>query len=129
MSSSVLSSMYKLMTHPSARFYKEEVGGETETYMHIRNRCSSSESDIYTTLQDVAQETLEHARRIDQILKTQGGKTEEAWKVFREGYMYVSFSLSSYLQISFAHEPRTVPFTCPRPDISSTSCCKFLSSK
>lgn len=75
------------------RFYKEELAGETLNYIHSRSRCSSTSSEVYSTLRAVALETSENAQHINRILETQGGKTEEAWNVFKEGYVYVVLSM------------------------------------
>jgi len=94
------------------RFYKEELAGETLNYIHNRARCatpsfssSSSSSDsateeslprelVYGTLHNVAEEASANAKRISDIMRSakergggEGAKAEEAWNVFKDGYV------------------------------------------
>ncbi|KAH6606925.1 longiborneol synthase [Trichoderma cornu-damae] len=65
-------------------FYKEEVGGDTRNYLH--NRADATGKPILDILQDVNVETLEAAKRVEEILKGRG-IYEQSWKDSVRGYM------------------------------------------
>lgn len=69
---------------------------------------------MYKVLQDVADEAVQNARRTSYILREQGGKTEEAWKVFKEGYVYVVFFVYLYLRSDLVVFSRTFHMTQSR---------------
>ncbi|RFU75738.1 longiborneol synthase [Trichoderma arundinaceum] len=65
-------------------FYKEEVGGDTRNYLH--NRVDTSGKPMLTVLQDVSKETIESAKRVEEILKGRG-VYEQSWQDSVRGYM------------------------------------------
>lgn len=68
----------------SGSFYKEELGGDTRNYMH--NRASSTGKPILAVVQEVNNEAIESARRVEAILKGRG-KYEQSWNESVRGYM------------------------------------------
>ncbi|PTB66206.1 longiborneol synthase [Trichoderma citrinoviride] len=65
-------------------FYKEELGGDTRNYLH--NRAATTGKPILEVLEDVNKETLDSAKRVEQILKGRG-VYEQSWLDSVRGYM------------------------------------------
>ena len=66
------------------RFYKEELGGDTRNYLH--NRAATTGKPILEVLEEVNKETLDSAKRVEQILKGRG-VYEQSWLDSVRGYM------------------------------------------
>ncbi|ETS01845.1 terpenoid synthase [Trichoderma reesei RUT C-30] len=65
-------------------FYKEEVGGDTRNYLH--NRANATGKPIMEVLHEVNKETIDAAKRVEQILKGRG-VYEQSWQDSVRGYM------------------------------------------
>ncbi|KAK7416294.1 hypothetical protein QQZ08_012068 [Neonectria magnoliae] len=65
-------------------FYKEELGGDTRNYLHNRATCSGK--SIITVLEEVNEETITAARRVEKILKGRGIYAQ-SWNESIRGYM------------------------------------------
>ncbi|KAF8894229.1 isoprenoid synthase domain-containing protein [Gymnopilus junonius] len=73
-------------------FYKEELDGETDNYIH--NRARATRKPIPETLRDVANEVVAAHYRVTQILQSTDG--ELAWKQFAVGNLDLYFSGKRY---------------------------------
>ncbi|PTB75607.1 terpenoid synthase, partial [Trichoderma longibrachiatum ATCC 18648] len=65
-------------------FYKEEVGGDTRNFLH--NRANTTGKPILEVLKEVSKETMDCAKRVEQILKGRG-VYEQSWQDSVRGYM------------------------------------------
>jgi hypothetical protein len=64
-------------------FYKEELAGERDNYVHDRARVTNK--SIYAVLSDLVREVIESIDRARSILK--GEKEKEVWEKFLAGYV------------------------------------------
>ncbi|ROT40475.1 terpenoid synthase [Sodiomyces alkalinus F11] len=74
-------------------FYKEELGGDTRNYLH--NRATATGKPILTVLDEVNQEAIDSARRVEAILKGRG-KYEQSWNESVRGYMAMHTTNTRY---------------------------------
>ena len=70
------------------RFYKEELAGETENYVHIRANYENK-APLHV-LQDIADETVDAWARVSKVVAGKG-MVEEVWNELVQGYWYVLF--------------------------------------
>ncbi|KAG6824532.1 hypothetical protein H0H93_001924, partial [Arthromyces matolae] len=68
-------------------FYKEELAGETDNYIHIR--ASVQGKSAYDTLVDVARESVAAYSRVSGILSSQSPAAYQLWETFAAGYTWV----------------------------------------
>uniref|UniRef100_A0A8H7XR02 Uncharacterized protein n=1 Tax=Psilocybe cubensis TaxID=181762 RepID=A0A8H7XR02_PSICU len=70
-------------TGSAAAFYKEELAGERNNYIH--NRANVLHKDVIEVLEDVVNETLDAYERVTEALR--GTKAYSLWMRFVNGYM------------------------------------------
>jgi len=70
-------------------FYKEELAGETQNYVHLRAKYENKSP--LCVLQDMSNEIVEACARVSRVVEGKG-KIEEVVKELIQGYWYV-FSL------------------------------------
>ncbi|KAJ7255205.1 hypothetical protein C8J57DRAFT_1236262 [Mycena rebaudengoi] len=74
-------------------FYKEELQGETNNYIHMRARYTKK--DPVVVLQEVVEETVAAQKRVSALLDGQGG-IEKVWHTFWPGYITFHGKVSRY---------------------------------
>ncbi|KAG6812295.1 hypothetical protein H0H93_013891, partial [Arthromyces matolae] len=65
-------------------FYKEELAGETDNYIHIRAYIQGKSA--YDTLADVARESVAAYSRVSGILRSRSPAAYQLWETFAAGY-------------------------------------------
>lgn len=73
-------------------FYKEELAGETNNFVHDRSRVTGK--DIRIVLQDILDDVVAAVARARMIL--QGQKEKEIWEQFLAGYVAFHFLSPRY---------------------------------
>ncbi len=73
-------------------FYKEELAGERDNYVH--DRALVTGKSIATVLTDLVNEIVESIERARSILK--GEKEREAWESLLSGYVAYHYSTRRY---------------------------------
>ncbi|KAF8169129.1 isoprenoid synthase domain-containing protein [Mycena galopus ATCC 62051] len=74
-------------------FYKEELQGETNNYIHTRARYTHKEPIV--VLQEVVEETVAAQKRVSALLDGQGS-IEHVWNTFWPGYITFHRKVSRY---------------------------------
>lgn len=91
------------------RFYKEELAGDVDNYIHSQAACNGI--DAIESLKWTARDAIGCARRIEQVLEGKG-EYEKAWKQHSRGYIEMHLMRARYrlweVGIGFAPESTEV---------------------
>ncbi|KAJ2986476.1 hypothetical protein NUW54_g9754 [Trametes sanguinea] len=114
---------FTIATNDILSFYKEALGGETETYIHLR--ASAEGKDPLTVLRDVVDETLRSIREVRQLASAHP-KLEAICESYLMGYvefhirakryrldeleMSLSTALKAFSMVLASDEARRMPF-------------------
>lgn len=74
-------------------FYKEELAGDTDNYIH--GLALYSGTDVITALRETAREAIECVRRIEKVLEGTG-HYQKAWHRHSTGYVHMHLTRGRY---------------------------------
>lgn len=83
----------KLTCFATFRFYKEELAGDTDNYVHALANYSGT--DVFTALRETAREAIECNRRIESVLEGTG-HYQKAWHKHGAGYLQLHLARKRY---------------------------------
>ncbi|EJF61095.1 terpenoid synthase [Dichomitus squalens LYAD-421 SS1] len=93
---------WTLGTNDILSFYKEELAGETNNYVHLR--ASAERTSTEEVLRRLVEEVLDSARRMD-ALTYEDSKLTALWRTYMQGYLEFSLSAKRYRLAELGYQP------------------------